>query len=81
MVKPVVLRVSTAELPRNKKEHTWSIIYRTPVYLQEIFYRGQDLNLHALQHLVLSQACLPVPSPRRGFLFWEKVLVSYGFQP
>lgn len=27
-------------------------------------YRGQDLNLHAVQHLVLSQACLPVPSPR-----------------
>ena len=27
-------------------------------------YRGQDLNLHTLQHLVLSQACLPIPSPR-----------------
>ena len=27
-------------------------------------YRGRDLNPHALRHLVLSQACLPIPPPR-----------------
>lgn len=28
-------------------------------------YREQDSNLHTLRHLILSQACLPIPPPRR----------------
>lgn len=28
-------------------------------------YRGQDSNLHKLAHLILSQARLPIPPPRR----------------
>ncbi len=28
--------------------------------------RGQDLNLHAVRHLALNQACLPIPPPRQG---------------
>ncbi len=36
-------------------------------------YRGQDSNLHKLAHLILSQARLPIPPPRR----WEECGVDF----
>ena len=34
-----------------------------------LWYREQDSNLHTEWHLVLSQACLPIPSSRHSNLF------------
>ena len=56
----LLIRWGVFKIKKRKKSDLWVCFF---------IYRGQDLNLHALQHLFLSQACLPIPSPRRNVDF------------